>query len=387
MMTRQTTRLACFVLLMLQTFAYDEFDNDDFDDDVTTVQKSVEKKTLARETNARQVPIDASYTMEIVMIVITFFYVLNYFLGKRSNKNRLDVFVSNVLPTLREHFAKVGLNVEEENQVVVKESETLYKIYASGRNNCMGIVLTLSLFPRQDFFSRVVSLVTESRDTLTIEIPKKKMQPFIFILCERSNRSMFGKENEDVKTLCKEVSASESQLARSSKYAVLTDCQSTLECFLSKSMCKRLNMIGQQLRFLYFTDRAGTSLPPNDPLISKRYLHFEFSLDSAGKNDKNLLEIALDYVDSISTTFQMSPKERQVSKKNRDLIDKKKKKAKIEEEREIKSEKKREEKLAERNRKYEELKTYEAKQKFEEAEEKEKKKKRSKKMRRKMKRR
>ena len=369
-------------LLLGTTLAYDEF----FDDDENQ-QESVVKDVprAARATTTVQVPVDMSYTMEIGFILITVLFVINYFYGKSVNRNRADLFVSNVLPTLREHFAKVGLNTEQENQVVVKESDTLYKIYASGRNNCMGIVLTLSLSPRQDLFSTVMSLVTDSRDTLTIEIPKKKMKPFIFILCERSNRSRFGKENEDVKALCKEVDT-DSKLNRSSKYSVLTDCQSTVKCFMSNSMCKRLNTIGQQLRFLYFTDRAGERFPPNDPLISKRYLHFEFTLDSAGKNDKNLLEIALSYVDTVSTKFQMSPKEVQTSKKKRTMIDKKKNRIKLEEERQKQAEKKREEKAAERDRKYAQLKTYEEKQKFEEAEEKQKKKKRLKKMRGKMKR-
>jgi len=383
--------LTLTILFASLSYAFDEFEDEE--DDFAEIEETPTTTSSPRPAKV-EYPQDNSFMMEIGMCALVLLYIVNYFYGKSENEKRALVFARNVLPDLRTQFAKVGIhaeNVAEDSPMsyFVRESKSCYKLYASGRNNCMGIVLTLTLAHRQDLFSRLFSLVTESTDTLTIEIPVKKMQPFVFVLCKKSHRTKFRTGYEDVKALCKEVVVSSLEfkhLERPNSYAFLTDCQQSSKSFLSTTMCKKLNAIRNQFEFLYFTDRIEDRLPPNDPIVSKRYLCFEFSsLDSAGKKDRSLLEIALSYVDAVSR-FQMTPKEQQTSIKIRTSIEKQKNKEKLKEKRKKREEKQREEKLAQRNRKYEALKTEEAKQKFEEAEEKRKKKKRLKKMRGKMKR-
>jgi hypothetical protein len=97
-------------------------------------------------------PQRTDWYLEIGYGVLIGFYLLNFIIGKRSNKNIAVAWYKSVQETL-EQISRVGMtdgpNSQYSVEKLLKESHNVYKLKAvqkaTGRVNCVGMQATLNV--------------------------------------------------------------------------------------------------------------------------------------------------------------------------------------------------------------------------------------------------
>ena len=67
------------------------------------------------------------------------------------------------------------VNKWEARKLLTKESQSEYRVYATGRQNVQSLTLTFKMLARQDLFYTVLSFFTGSKDIITLELPLNAM--------------------------------------------------------------------------------------------------------------------------------------------------------------------------------------------------------------------
>jgi len=121
------------------------------------------------------------YTLEIFSVSLLVLWVLNFFVGRYRNDSIAKNWFKAAEPLLSEQFSELSYYADSvqagKNATYIKESDNVYKFYASGRRNCIGILCTLELRKRHDLFSLALALfnIGPVKDRLIIEIPVTAM--------------------------------------------------------------------------------------------------------------------------------------------------------------------------------------------------------------------
>jgi len=85
--------------------------------------------------------------MEMLMVAGLLAYFANFFAGKAKNARLAQLWFSTHRALLDENFALVGDDgkAENENPGLIKESESLYTLWCSGRTCCEGMLVELKM--------------------------------------------------------------------------------------------------------------------------------------------------------------------------------------------------------------------------------------------------
>jgi hypothetical protein len=86
-----------------------------------------------------------AHLLEVSMIFIVLVYIANFFIGKNKNRSIVKNWFQSIEPALNEQFAAVGYYDPPQKSKVFKVSHSVYRVYASGRVNCSGILATLEV--------------------------------------------------------------------------------------------------------------------------------------------------------------------------------------------------------------------------------------------------
>lgn len=100
------------------------------------------------------------------------------------------------------------------SQGLVKESQNQFKLYASGRRFCQGMMCTLNLKARQDLLTQLVSLVDPKEDTLQVEVYMNESAMPMSVLAVAVPKAMRAlvAEQTDISTYSKPVNVVETTL-------------------------------------------------------------------------------------------------------------------------------------------------------------------------------
>lgn len=93
----------------------------------------------------------------------------------------------------------------ELKSVLLRESASTFKMYATGRRFCQSFTATLDLRKRQDLLSYAYSLVSPSDDELNIEIEMNEsaMPPLVLAVAPpKTARAMLKDEENKGETAC-----------------------------------------------------------------------------------------------------------------------------------------------------------------------------------------
>jgi len=369
--------------------SHESFEKEDDEIDVAATPKATRKNDPTSSQNS-------NYLVESAMVCLAVVYVTNYFYGKSQNNKIAEDFARNAVASLQSQFAAVGIHSDHSSKglsendrldgnfksLLVKEHVSCYKLYASGRRYCKGVVVTLDLMPRQELFSVILGFVQRWDDVVRVEVPMNEadMSSLVFVLCPRTRRAQM-REFEDVSKLCKEVKSLPS--AMPTRLSVMTDCADAVPALLKDDVLSTVSTFHRQIRYVHFTDRVTVDESREEPLLSDRYLRFEFSGEDVCSNVSGLLKLVTSAIDGVGR-LKLSKASLKASAKKRSTLTKKSNKDTIEEERQMILEKRQEDKEIARRKQYDSLKTDEQRRKWEEKEEKRKRKKAMKKMRGKM---
>lgn len=144
-----------------------------------------------------------SYWMEMLMLVGLFAYFSNYFVGRSKNSKIANFWLSTHRSLLEENFVLVGDDGRKDGEPFsgfVKESESLYTLWCSGRTCCEGMLVELKVIKRQDLVSIIACLMRPVQDQVQIkvEISKESMDTFVFYVGSKKTATKSFKEMSDL---------------------------------------------------------------------------------------------------------------------------------------------------------------------------------------------
>lgn len=143
-----------------------------------------------------------SYWMEMIMVAGLLAYFANFFAGKAKNARLAQLWFSTHKALLDENFALVGDDgkIENENPGLIKESESLYTLWCSGRTCCEGMLVELKMIKRQDLVSLIAGLMRPQLDQahIKIELTRGLMDSFVFAVGSKKTITKVFKEYTDL---------------------------------------------------------------------------------------------------------------------------------------------------------------------------------------------
>ncbi|GAM23809.1 hypothetical protein SAMD00019534_069840 [Acytostelium subglobosum LB1] len=248
-------------------------------------QESKESASAVKKQN--------NWFMEISFVAFIIGYGINYFVGKKTNQELVTIWGRRFRPLFESNFTYLG---DKQSYVIIKVDPNTYVFTCSGRVNCQGAQVTLTLKKRQDLFHVIMDLVGYADpDRISIEIALNSdvMEPMIFAVIKNKSFKKFKSDNNDVSLFCSKQAL---PYGLNSTYAVLSDTECLPTLLLKPEIAATLNSHENFFESMHFTDHS---------LINPKYpktLSFSYKLPSVKDMDKiqPLTSMALQYIDYIA---------------------------------------------------------------------------------------
>lgn len=149
-----------------------------------------------------------SYWLEMTFIAGLIVYFTNYMIGKSKNVALANTWYVAHKAFLEENFALVGDDGKKEtdasqSSMMVKESDSIFTLWCSGRVCCEGMLVELRQIKRQDLLAIVMGMLgSKVKDQVVIktEISKDSMDTFVFAVCSKKSASKMSKDSPDLVT-------------------------------------------------------------------------------------------------------------------------------------------------------------------------------------------
>jgi hypothetical protein len=146
-----------------------------------------------------------SYWLEMLFIAGLVVYFANYIVGKSKNVALANTWFNAHKTFLEENFALVGDDGKKESDfsqsAMVKESDSVFTLWCSGRVCCEGMLVELRQIKRQDLLAIAMSILgSKVKDQVVIktEISKDSMDSFVFAVCSKKSASKMSKDSADL---------------------------------------------------------------------------------------------------------------------------------------------------------------------------------------------
>lgn len=191
----------------------DEFENFGGSDSQDSYHETVDmKKTGEPKLTMAKIPMHFrnnwdSYWVELLFIAGLICYFINYAMGKGKNIKIANSWLSAHKQLLEENFALVGddskkdVDLSQPVGLMMKESDSVFTLWCSGRVCCEGMLIELKLIKRQDLLALAMGLLnskTQDQIVAKAEISKDSMDSFVFAVCNKRSASKMHKEMTDL---------------------------------------------------------------------------------------------------------------------------------------------------------------------------------------------
>jgi len=320
----------------------DEFDPYTDEDEFENYKKEKIAKAKIPGTDGRlhiqKVPVHLrngwqAFYLELLTLVGIFVYAANFFTGKNKNSKLATSWFKAHKPVLEQHFSIVGddgMSTEPQSGVLVKESESVYTLWCTGRQYCEGMLVELRLLKRHDLVSVMSQLLRPRSEVIkvTVYMDEEDMDNFVFALLPKKQASKYQKELQDLSFFCGEKKSAER--FGLPDYCILSEIGEVADFVLSTQICNILKKYEGCFESLHFSDQFVG--PKKDEVEEegsaklrkpKKVLLFEFKIPGTGRTKASdmgatepLVKMVLFLIDRIKA-FKLSQQARLKSDKKR----------------------------------------------------------------------
>jgi len=320
----------------------DDSDQDEFDpytDEEEFIGYNKEKpKSKPNDLKVLKVPVHLragwqAFYLELLTLVGIFVYAANFFTGKNKNSKLATSWFKAHKPVLEQHFSIVGddgMSTEPQSGVLVKESESVYTLWCTGRQYCEGMLVELRLLKRHDLVSVMSQLLRPKSEVIkvTVYMDEEDMDNFVFALLPKKQASKYQKELQDLSFFCGEKKSAER--FGLPDYCILSEIGEVADFVLSTQICNILKKYENCFESLHFSDQFVG--PKKDEVEEegstklrkpKKVLLFEFKIPGTGRTKASdmgateaLVKMVLFLIDRIKA-FKLSQQARLKSDKKR----------------------------------------------------------------------
>lgn len=318
----------------------DEFDpfTDEEEFEGYNKDKTVKTKIPSSGLKITKVPVHLragwqAFYLEILTLVGILVYAANFFTGKNKNSNLATSWFKAHKPLLEQHFSIVGddgMSKEPQSGVLVKESESVYTLWCTGRQYCEGMLVELRLLKRHDLVNVISQMLRPKSEIvkITIYMDDKDMDNFVFALLPKKQASKYQKELQDLSFFCGEKKSAER--FDLPNFALLSESGEVNEFVLSTQICNIIRKYEDCFEAMHFSDQfvgpkkdEGEEDANAKPKKPKKVLLFEFKIPGNGRTKASdmgateaLVKMVLFMIDRIKS-FRLSQQARQKSDKKR----------------------------------------------------------------------
>jgi len=274
-----------------------------------------------------------AFYLELLTLVGIFVYAANFFTGKNKNSKLATSWFKAHKPVLEQHFSIVGddgMSTEPQSGVLVKESESVYTLWCTGRQYCEGMLVELRLLKRHDLVSVMSQLLRPKSEIIkvTVYMDEEDMDNFVFALLPKKQASKYQKELQDLSFFCGEKKSAER--FGLPDYCILSEIGEVADFVLSTQICNIMKKYENCFESLHFSDQFVG--PKKDEIEEegsaklrkpKKVLLFEFKIPGSGRTKASdmgatepLVKMVLFLIDRIKA-FKLSQQARLKSDKKR----------------------------------------------------------------------
>ncbi|GAU24397.1 hypothetical protein TSUD_391060 [Trifolium subterraneum] len=239
--------------------------------------------TSSQDQNVKPQP--RSFTVEILCGSFLIMFAINYFTGKKENENIALSWASQFAAKdsiFEKNFSLLGIgDGGDDTPLLLKEGQTTFKFYASGRRYCQGLLATLELKSRHDLIARIYNMVVPCKDEITFEVYMNDdaMDHVVFAMARKKAAKAMHKDLRDLQRFATIMSPPTSRKWVSDDLAVISESREVASDLITDSLIeqvfgdKSFEKYGKGLISVHFSD--------NHPGIHKKVLLFKFVLPAA----------------------------------------------------------------------------------------------------------
>lgn len=274
-----------------------------------------------------------AFYMEMLTLMGIIVYAANFFAGKNKNSKLATSWFKAHKVLLEQHFSIVGddgMSSEPSSGVLVKESESVYTLWCTGRQCCEGMLVELKLLKRHDLVSVMSQMMRPVSDVvrITIYMDDEDMDNFVFALVPKKNASRWQRDLQDLSYFCGDRKSAERYGMQN--HVILAETGEVPDYILNTQICSILKKYEDCFDYLHFSDQFVG--PKKDEVEEegglkmkkpKKVLMFEFKVPGKGRTrsedmgaTEGLVKMVLFLIDRIKT-FRLSQAARAKSDKKR----------------------------------------------------------------------
>ncbi|XP_063985834.1 PAT complex subunit CCDC47 [Diachasmimorpha longicaudata] len=274
-----------------------------------------------------------SFYLEILMVTGLLVYFINYLAGRSKNLRICEKWLQDNRKILRENFSLVGdtgASVEADDNGLVKESESQYEIYCSGRVGCDSMLIELKLIKRQDLVAVLSQIVRPQSDQahIKIELSKDETDNFVLAVATKKTAMHLTRDIADIATYCPEKRPGE-KVGLPPGFFIMSEIAEATSAILDARVLQAINKYAQLVDYIHISDQfSGAKQQEESGQLAmpdvKRVLHIGLNISIKGKlltgenqeKMKQLLQLSFYLLDKLRR-FKLSKEGKAKTDKNR----------------------------------------------------------------------
>eukprot|EP00111_Clytia_hemisphaerica_P021047 TCONS_00062052-protein len=260
-----------------------------------------------------------AFYLELVTLAGILVYAANFFTGKSKNSKLATAWFKAHKPLLEQHFSIVGddgMSKEPQSGVLVKESESVYTLWCTGRQYCEGMLVELRLLKRHDLVSVMAQMMRPKSELIkvTVYMDDEDMDNFVFALLPKKQAAKYQKELQDLSYFCGDKKSAER--FNLENHSVLSESGEVTDFILSQQVCNIIKKNEECFESLHFSDQfvgpkkdeTEETEGSNKLKKPKKVLLFEFKIPGNGRTKvasmgatEQLVKMVLFFIDRVKS--------------------------------------------------------------------------------------
>jgi len=184
----------------------------------------------------------SNFQVELLMLMGLGLYLLTYAYGKSKNYRLATFWFDTNREILQSNFEVVGddgTTQEVQQNVLMKESDSSYNLWCTGRQGCQGMLVQLKFLKRQDIVSMVMQLFKPKYDKVVVKVilNPDETDPYVLALGNKKSVAKLAKDMNDLCQFCTEKKNAD-KLGLPEEFAVFAEIAEATGSILIQSRCR-----------------------------------------------------------------------------------------------------------------------------------------------------
>lgn len=201
-----------------------------------------------------------SFYLEILMITGLMVYFINYIVGRSKNARIAEQWLTDHRQLLLDNFSLVGHSNKScdnaNDSGLMKESESQYSLYCSGRVGCDSMLIELKLIKRQDLVAVLAQLVRPQNDQahIHVELSKDEIDNFVLAVATKRTAMHLVRDMADVNVYCPEKRPGE-KFGLPSGFYVMSEIAEAASAILDTRVLQAFSKFASYIDYIHISDQ------------------------------------------------------------------------------------------------------------------------------------